>query len=174
MTTCRIFDKVILIINEKKGKRMKKAYILLATSAFAFIGVGCESKESNQVGGGLLGATAGAVIGAQFGGGVGQLVAVGVGTLAGAFIGSEIGKHITPSDHRYADERAYHTLETGKSSRWHNPESRHWGEMTAGPRVKQNGKVCRQYTQTIYIDGKPHTAHGFACRQADGSWRLNK
>lgn len=153
---------------------MNKAYILLAASVVVFTTSGCESRESNQIGGGLLGATAGAVIGAQFGGGVGQLVAVGIGTLAGAFAGSEIGKRITPTDHSYADERAYHTLETGKPTRWHNPESKHWGEMSAGPRVKRHGKLCRQYTQTIYIDGKPHKAHGLACREADGSWRLNK
>lgn len=153
---------------------MMKSYILLTTALIGFTVTGCQSRESNQIGGGIIGATTGALIGAQFGGGVGQLVAVGVGTLAGAFAGSEIGKRLTPSDHRYADERAYHTLETGKTTQWHNPETHHHGQLSVGPRLKKNGQYYREYTQTIYIDGKPHKAHGRAYRQPDGSWRLGK
>jgi len=30
---------------------------------------------------------------------------------------------------------------------------------------------CRQFTHTIYIDGKPQTARGTACRNPDGTWQ---
>lgn len=152
-----------------------QASILLSTACIGIVLSGCQSRESNQIGGGVIGAATGALIGAQFGGGVGQLVAVGVGTLAGAFAGSEIGKRLTPSDHSRADEHAFHSLETGKQSSWHNPESGNRGEMVVGPRVKYSkGQYYREYTQTIYIDGKPHKARGRAYRQPDGSWRLDK
>lgn len=30
---------------------------------------------------------------------------------------------------------------------------------------------CREYQQTVTIDGKPQKAYGRACRQADGTWK---
>jgi surface antigen len=30
---------------------------------------------------------------------------------------------------------------------------------------------CRQFTHTIYIDGRPQTARGTACRNPDGTWQ---
>jgi surface antigen len=30
--------------------------------------------------------------------------------------------------------------------------------------------TCRQYTHTVYIDGKPQVTRGTACRNSDGSW----
>ena len=34
------------------------------------------------------------------------------------------------------------------------------------------GRTCRNYTQTIYINGRRQTAEGTACRNRDGSWRI--
>jgi hypothetical protein len=31
---------------------------------------------------------------------------------------------------------------------------------------------CREFTQTVLIEGKPVQAVGHACRQQDGSWRI--
>jgi hypothetical protein len=31
---------------------------------------------------------------------------------------------------------------------------------------------CREFEQTVVIDGKPQNAYGTACRQADGSWKI--
>jgi hypothetical protein len=33
-------------------------------------------------------------------------------------------------------------------------------------------KDCREYQRQIQIDGKMQMAHGTACRQPDGSWRI--
>ncbi len=33
-----------------------------------------------------------------------------------------------------------------------------------------NGAPCREYTETVYIDGKPQAARGTACRNPDGTW----
>lgn len=32
--------------------------------------------------------------------------------------------------------------------------------------------TCREYTNTVMIDGQPVSAYGRACLQPDGSWRL--
>ena len=34
------------------------------------------------------------------------------------------------------------------------------------------GAYCRDFTQTIVIDGQPQDATGTACRQPDGGWRV--
>jgi surface antigen len=31
--------------------------------------------------------------------------------------------------------------------------------------------ACRDYTQTVYVNGRPQRDTGRACRQPDGSWR---
>ena len=40
----------------------------------------------------------------------------------------------------------------------------------SGTAYVQNGRNCRAYTETIYIDGQPQTARGTACRNPDGTW----
>ncbi len=38
--------------------------------------------------------------------------------------------------------------------------------------VARNGQLCREYQTTITVGGVAQPAHGTACRQADGSWRV--
>lgn len=45
---------------------------------------------------------------------------------------------------------------------------------TTGPSVTQpSADGCREYSQTVTIDGRPQQVYGRACPQPDGSWRLN-
>ena len=53
---------------------------------------------------------------------------------------------------------------------WRNPDSGRYGTVVPGPAYMENGRNCRSYTHTIYIDGRPQTARGTACRNPDGTW----
>src|SRR5215472_13130162 len=53
---------------------------------------------------------------------------------------------------------------------WRNPDSGRYGSVVPGPAYQSNGLQCRQYTHTIYIDGKAEVARGSACRNPDGTW----
>jgi surface antigen len=53
---------------------------------------------------------------------------------------------------------------------WRNPDSGRYGSVVPGPSYSDRGRNCRAYTETIYIDGRPQTARGTACRNPDGSW----
>lgn len=53
---------------------------------------------------------------------------------------------------------------------WRNPDSGHYGSIVPGPMFDRGGNKCRQYTHTIYIDSRPQTARGSACRSANGRW----
>ena len=35
-----------------------------------------------------------------------------------------------------------------------------------------SGQYCREYQTTIVVNGRPESAHGTACREPDGSWRV--
>jgi len=43
---------------------------------------------------------------------------------------------------------------------------------TPAPGMPAPGMECREFTQTVTVDGKPAQASGQVCKQPDGSWRL--
>jgi surface antigen len=76
-------------------------------------------------------------------------------------------------DKRRAYAAQMQALETGPSGTpvaWRNPDSGRYGNIVPGPAYQQGGGQCRQYTHTIYIDGRPQVARGAACRNPDGTW----
>ena len=128
-----------------------------------------------EVGGTLVGAGAGALIGNAIGGAAGNRA---VGTLAGAalggMLGNRIGAAMDDEDKRRAYAAQVQALESGPSGApvaWRNPDSGRYGSIVPGPAYASNGMNCRQFTHTIYIDGKPQTARGTACRNPDGTWQ---
>ena len=138
---------------------------------------GCQSGAGNkEVGGSLLGAGVGGLLGAQVGNGTGKLAAVAIGVLGGALLGNQIGQSLDKADRVYAERNAMNALETsqaGTASTWRNPDSGHSGTFTP-TRTYQTaqGQNCRDYEQTIFVDGKAETATGRACRNDDGTWKI--
>lgn len=140
----------------------------------------CNKQESGT----LIGAIAGAAVGSSVGGhghgrrghGGGNAFAMIVGAMAGAAIGSSIGKSLDRADQIAMQQTSQHSLESSQSgtvSKWHNPDSGHYGSITPQPGYKNNkGKYCREYQQTITVGGKTETAYGTACRQPDGAWKI--
>ena len=156
---------------------MKTTRIALATAAAVFL-AGCQNMQDSpkQTMGTILGAGTGALIGSQIGGGRGQMVAIAVGTLAGAMIGSEIGKSLDNADKAMSQRTAQTALETGRTGQatsWRNPDSGHSGTYTpTGTYRSPSGQDCREFEQTINVDGRTERAMGRACRQANGTWQI--
>ena len=127
-----------------------------------------------EVGGTAAGAMAGGLIGNAIGGSVGNRVAgTVVGAAIGGLIGNQIGAALDDEDKQRAYAAQMQALETGPSGApvaWRNPDSGRYGNIVPGPAYQANGLQCRQYTHTIYIDGKPEVARGSACRNPDGTW----
>lgn len=119
------------------------------------------------------GAVAGGVLGSTIGSGTGKTVAVVGGALLGGVLGNVIGKSMDNTDRTAYDRASQRALETGQSQSWKNPQSGHYGTITPSRRyTDETGRPCREYTQTIYVEGQKHTAHGIACRMADGEWEI--
>lgn len=149
---------------------MKKtmAAVLLAP----MIATGCTTGPNETVGT-LGGAAVGAAVGSQIGDGSGRLVATALGTVAGGLVGQQLGRRLDERSRERALAAEYRALEYGASGQpvtWRNPDSGYYGEVTPQSAYQVNGRDCRQYVHTIYVDGQPQTARGTACRQADGTW----
>jgi surface antigen len=92
-----------------------------------------------------------------------------------AWLGSEIGRSLDENDRREAERSAQVALERnpdGRASTWQNPNSGHSGATTPTRTYETAGGPCREYTTSVVIDGKTQTAHGTACREPDGTWRI--
>ena len=146
--------------------------------AFALLGMSvaaCSADSGPKEGGGtVFGAVAGGLIGNAIGGSAGnRLAGTVVGAVAGGLIGNRIGASMDDEDKRRAYAAQMQALQTGPSGApvaWRNPDSGRYGSVVPGPAYQANGATCRQYTQTVYIDGTPQTARGTACRNPDGTW----
>lgn len=147
------------------------ALALAACDQSAYGGGGIDKQTMGTVGGAVLGGLAGS----QVGSGSGRLWATGAGVLLGAIVGGEIGKSLDRADRQYMGQTTYNALESGRSGQavqWRNPDSGHYGTVTPQAAYQKGNLTCREYTQTVYIDGRSQQAHGTACRQPDGSWQI--
>lgn len=154
-------------------KSWKAIPVLVVALALA----ACESTGGQkQTAGTVLGGIGGGLAGATIGKGTGNKVAIVAGTILGAIVGSEVGKSLDRADQAHANRTTHQSLEnepTGKPSRWVNPDSGHSGTVTPTRTFKSaGGQDCREFEQTVTIDGRTEVAYGTACRQPDGSWKI--
>jgi surface antigen len=154
---------------------LKKTVVLVMT--VALLGACAERGIGQKEGAGtLVGAGLGALAGSQIGSGKGQMAAVAIGALLGAFAGNEIGKSLDKADQAElarAGEQA-RVAPIGQTINWSNPESGNSGSVTPTRegRDTATGNYCREFRQTVTIDGRSEEAYGTACRQPDGSWKI--
>ena len=146
---------------------LKKILILtLITTLF-----GCAEMSKQDVGtvsGGVLGG----LVGSRFGGGSGQVLATGVGVLAGAYLGGAIGKNMDDAD-RMKMSNALETNQIGQPAYWQNQRTGNSYTVTPTKNISLDGNpYCREYRSVANIGGKRQQVYGTACRQPDGSWKI--
>lgn len=147
------------------------------TAAALLLSAACTPTDygPRETTGGLAGAVLGGLIGSQFGRGDGRLIATGAGVLVGTLIGSEIGRSMDDSDRYQANQaiQLAHRAEIGETVRWNNSVRGSYGTVTPlRDGVSSSGRYCREYRQTITIDGRRAVGTGIACRQPNGTWRI--
>lgn len=154
------------------------AHRLIAVAAAVLVLGACAQGDrpgQKQTFGTLGGAALGGLVGAQFGSGTGQLATTAAGVLIGALLGSEAGKSLDRAD-RLAANRAVskaHTAPMGEKITWKNPKTGNHGEVIpVREGTSESGRYCREFQQSITVNGKLQQGYGIACRQPDGSWRI--
>ncbi len=157
-------------------KRLVIALMLVSSTTYVNAACDRQGTGGGEVAGTLLGAALGGLVGSQIGGGSGKKFAIAGGVLAGGFIGNNIGKNLDCADQDYHYDTTQSALEykkTGGSAAWSNPDSGASGRVTpTNTYIAENGRPCREFTQTIVVDGRQETVTDTACRQSDGSWQI--
>ena len=154
---------------------LRATLVVLLTIGLGACATAKEKYENNPkaVLGGVLGAAAGAGLAAALGASPAGIVAAGAG---GGLVGGYVGHRMDDKDKAKAAAAAQDAFEhnqSGHASSWQNPDTGNSGSVTP-TRTYQlaNGNYCREYKQNIEVGGEQHQAHGTACRQADGSWKI--
>jgi surface antigen len=113
------------------------------------------------------------LIAAAAGGGTAGIIG---GVLLGGLVGGAIGNALDQRDKRLAMEAAQNSFEnsrTGTSTGWQNPDSGNSGSITpTNTYQSSSGQYCREYQQTITVGGEKQQSYGTACRQPDGTWKI--
>jgi surface antigen len=143
---------------------MKKLGLLIMSLALTVLAAGCATHEDS---GTLIGASTGALFGSAIShGSPGGVIA---GALVGGFIGNRIGKSMDDEDRRRAYDAQMTAFERGDRADWRSPNG-HYGYIEPRPVYYYHEMKCREFSQTVFINGRPETMVGRACRNPDGSW----
>jgi len=150
---------------------------LMCVALIAASAAGCANDPyaPNQNTGAVAGALAGGALGAVLGGrGTGSRIAgAAIGAAAGGLLGSAIGASLDEQDRQRAYAAEMQALESGPPGApvgWRSDHTAYYGTIVPGPYYDRRGMRCREYSHTIYINGRPEIARGTACRNPDGSW----
>ena len=152
---------------------LARSAALLAALALVFSACATAQENPKTTAGAMTGAAAGGLIAAAAGGGAAGIVG---GVLLGGLLGGAVGNALDQRDKELAMKEAQYSLEnakTGQSSQWQNPDSGNSGTFTPTRTYQtESGQYCREYTQEIFVAGEKHESYGTACRQPDGSWKI--
>lgn len=147
---------------------------IFAVAAMAAMLAGCNTTGqmgNKEAGGTVLGALTGAAIGSAFGHGSGKMASVAAGAVLGGLVGNAIGSQMDAEDRRRMEGAYYSSFATGAPASWRNERTGNYGNIVVGPPVYvQSGPPCRDYTNTVYIGGRPEIMRGRACQNPDGTW----
>ena len=96
----------------------------------------------------------------------------------GAMIGSSIGQQLDERDQYLMAQTFEFAMEkapTNETAKWENPDTGVGGTVTPTKTYSTGeGTPCREFTTSVSIGGQTEQAYGTACRQADGSWKIQE
>ena len=134
-----------------------------------------SSPSSSSSIGGMTGRLTGGLIGGRAKAqGASESVSAGATSLYAAWTVDDLGRQLDDGDRRMAAEADFVALETGGAGvarEWHNSATGRRGQVTPGAAYAVNQYTCRDFVDTVVVDGRKETRRATACRQPDGSWR---
>lgn len=152
--------------------RVNKVMVYLLSVSLMFSLVGCEDVNRQGVGT-IIGGGLGGLLGSQVGKGSGKSAAIIVGTLLGGIVGGSIGKTMDEVN-RQKLSSVLNNAPSNQEQTWHDSRNGNDYRVRPDDTYWENGHLCRKFTMTVIINGKPETVHGKACRDEQGDWHLVK
>jgi surface antigen len=132
---------------------------------------GCANEPTQRDVGMVIGGIIGGVLGSQVGRGHGATAATIAGAIVGAAIGGAIGRSMDEAD-KTKMGATLETVRTGVPTTWRNPDTDSTYTVVPTRTYDSASGPCREYTVDAVIGGNTEKAYGTACRQPDGSWRI--
>lgn len=127
-------------------------------------------------GGVIAGALIGGLLGNALGRGGGRGGATIAGVIAGGAMGAALTRNLDCEDQSYAYKTYYDSFNSGRTNvpyQWRNPRNGNYGEVRVNNYANDPaGFRCANFTQQIFIGGRPQAASGRACQQPDGTWAV--
>lgn len=152
-------------------RNSKKASALLCVGLITLLTSCATPRGDNEAGGMIIGGILGGVLGHEIGGGHGKTAATIIGTMIGTTIGGNIGRSMDTTD-RLNVAHSLETVRTGVGTQWSNPDTGYEYRVVPTRTFEIDSAPCREYTLDASIGGKTEQVYGTACRQADGSWKV--
>ena len=135
-----------------------------------------DCRQSVDPAGVIAGALIGGLLGNSVTRGGGKGIATVGGVIAGGAIGAALTKSMDCSDRSYAYKTYYQGFNAGRPNaayEWRNPDNGHYGNFRVSDYYNDpDGFRCANYTQQIFVEGRPQAARGHACQQPDGTWAI--
>ncbi|MFD2262153.1 hypothetical protein ACFSM5_04585 [Lacibacterium aquatile] len=139
------------------------------------IGDSCSDLGWGKIVGTAGGAAAGGYLGSRWkGAGSGtQTAATVAGTLLGAAGGFFAGRSIDRGQCESATMARQQALNSNQPINWNQGNASGTFTPTGRTGSLSNGQICKEYEQTIRIDGQLETGVGQACQRPDGKWEIH-
>lgn len=151
---------------------MRGAHMIVAAVVGSASLSGCATYQGQQEQAGMIiGGALGGVLGQEVGSGSGRVAATIVGTLVGASIGGAIGHSMDETD-RLKTASTLETVRTGVPAAWRNPDTGNQYTVVPTRTYETPAGPCREYMVDAVVEGKKQKVYGTACRQPDGSWKV--
>ena len=135
-----------------------------------------EAGMNKTTGGALVGAGLGGLAGSQLGHGSGKVATTALGVVLGGLLGGSVGASLDRADQAALDRSTQQALESTPANQpmqWSNPDNGHYGTIVPVRTYQPApGQFCREFQQTVIIGGQSQQAYGTACRQPDGTWKI--
>ena len=100
------------------------------------------------------------------------------GAAAGGLAGNAIGAQLDERDKLLLGQTFQNTMESAPNNQvggWSNPNTGNSGTVTpTQTMISANNQPCREFQTTVNIGGELTQAYGTACRNADGSWKIQQ
>jgi surface antigen len=91
-----------------------------------------------------------------------------VGGVVGDIAGGAIGRRMDERDR----EHAFAAFEENRTESWTNRQTGTRYAVRPTETFQRDGRVCREYTADIEVDGSGEQATGVACQRSDGTWEV--
>ena len=127
---------------------------------------------------GVNGGTASTPGSTQPGSGSDPAVIPAPGVVLASLLGGPVGAALDRADEVALDHTTQNALETKPTNQpvqWNNPDTGHYGTiMSVRTYQPHPGNLCREFQQTVVVGGQREQAYGTACRQPDGTWKIQQ